>query len=322
LLSIILISFNRPSTLHQSLAALANQFSPTEMEVLVIGRFPEKVYQPQNTTTTDENNTQKNSPNSRHSLQKNISALQQQFPQFRWLPAEPTATIPEQRSLGIHQSRGELVALLEDDCLVGPDWGQNIFAAHRQNPNTIAIGGPILPGRYQKPLDWAVFFCEYGRFLPPFSGPVPHLPGNNISYKRTALLDHFNPDDGFYDVFIHQQLQQTGQPLLADEKLAVTHITTWSGKHLLAVPYHHGRTFAGMRLQGRPFPRRLLYAMLSPLLPWLLTGRLARELFGRKAYRASFLQSLPWIVVFYGSWSLGEVAGAMFGAGGSSGRWQ
>lgn len=292
MLSVIVVSFNSPSILRRCLAALWPQIRPDEAAVLVVGRWPDDCPP---------------------------AELARQFPQVEWLPAPAQATIPQMRTLGIKASRGDLVALLEDDCLVTATWCQDVIAAH-QNPNP-AIGGGIEPGAYGKGLDWGVYFCEYGRFLPPFSGVVPTLPGNHVSYKRQALEKALN-DDGFYEVFVHGQWQQSGEALLADDKLVVRNINSWTGWHVTQMPYHHGRAFSGMRMSKQPIWRRFLFAGLTAGLPALQTLRLLRIILSRQRYRAEFFKAMPWIILFYASWAAGEWVGALFGPGQSADQWR
>ncbi len=292
MLSVIVVSFNSAAILARCLAALWPQIEPDEVTVLVVGRWPDD--QPPHD-------------------------LCSRFPWVQWLAAPAEATIPQMRSRGIECSQGDIVALLEDDCVVTESWRREVILVH-QSPYP-AIGGPIEPGDYGKGLDWGVYFCEYGRFMRPYSGIVSALPGNNVTYKRNAL-EKVDMREGFYEVFIHEQWQQAGQKLLADDKLAVHNINIWSGKNVTTVPYHHGRAFAGMRLSDQPVWRRLLYAVLAIGLPVIQIARLLRVILARQRYRSVFIKSLPWITLFYICWAVGEWMGYLFGSGKSASQWR
>ncbi len=293
-LSVIVISFNSDEVLARCLAALAGQIEPAEAELLVVGRWSSRP-----------------DPGSRRT----------RFPAVRWVAAAEGETVPQMRSRGLACSRGEVVALLEDDCLVPPDWCARVVAAHRL-PHP-AIGGPIEPDRFRTALDWGVYFCEYGRFMAPLDGIVPALPGNNVTYKREVLagLEGLEPDRGFYEVFIHWRMQAAGHKLFAASDLAVTNVNHWTWRHVTRVPYHHGRAFAGMRRRGQPLRQRLIWAALAPLLPLVQSVRIGREVLRRGRLVGRLGSALPWIWLFSGSWGWGEWVGTLFGPGDSPRRW-
>lgn len=296
MLSVVVAAFNRPEILARCLAALAPQAVPGAVEVLVAGRADDQA----------------------------AAAAVARVPGCRWLPSPPGSTIPALRAAGIAAARGEVVALLEDDCVVPAGWCDAIVAAHAAAPAVTAIGGAIEPDAYPTGLDWGVYFCEYVRFMAPFHGPVAALPGNNASYKRQRLLAAWAPTDaepGFYDVFVHWRLQQAGEALLADARLAVVNVNRWGGRNVTAVPYHHGRAFAGMRARGRPPWLRPLWAMVALALPLLQTARHLREVLRRGRRVGRFLGALPWVLAFTASWGAGEFVGALAGPGDSASRW-
>jgi len=243
----------------------------------------------------------------------------ERFPAVCWLSVSDETTIPEMRTCGILQSRGEIVALLEDDCVISEGWLLAVMRAHAESYPI--IGGAIAPGNYRRFLDWAVYFCEYARFAPPFSGPQNALPGNHVTYKKNALPP-FEAGEGFYEVFFHNDWQRSGGQLIADPNIVVSNINHWSLRHITNIPFHHGRAFAGMRSQSFPFWRKVVYAVLSLALPILKAARLAAAVFDRKQYQLQFFLSLPWIMIFLVSWSLGELLGYVAGTGHSAKQWR
>ena len=296
ILSVLIISFNQERTLARCLEALVAQADPEKIEALVVGR---------------EANAGKAHP------------MAGRFPGVIWSSTPPDENIPQMRSRGIARCRGEVIALLEDDCVVGEGWCNAVLAAHEQDQ--LAIGGAINPDDYERGVDWAVFFCEYARFMSPFAGHVSALPGNNVSYKRESLLAFLRDqasDDGFYDVFFHWQLQQEGELLIAEPSLAVTNVNRWQRTNVTRIPYHHGRGFAGKHSSDLPGWQRALLAGLSGPLPLLMIGRIIRELRRRRQYWPRFVFALPWVFSFAISWALGEMLGYLLGAGESKKMWR
>ncbi len=257
-----------------------------------------------------------------------VDKLRPRYPGIRWVAASDQTTVPQMRSLGIEAARGQSIALIEDDCVISESWWA---AAVRKSAEDVgAMGGPIEPGDYRKPLDWAVFFCEYGRFSPPFSGIVPALPGNNVIYRRADLLallaDGGVPVGtevaGFYEVFAHARLLAQGRKLLAEPELMVKNVNSWAVRHVTKVPFLHGRGFAAMRTAGGHVGKRALLAGLSGLLPWVIVVRLLRGVLQRGRCTARFLIALPWIGLFAVSWSAGELVGYVLGPGNSLEEWR
>ena len=293
-LSIIVISFSRPAILERCLTALVRQAAPLGAEILVV----------------------------RRSLETG-PGLRERFPEVRWIEAADDAAVPHMRSLGIGSSTGAIVALLEDDCLIGAGWTPAVLSAHREP--WAAVGGAIEPGEYRKALDWAVYFCEYARFMGPFAGPVAVLPGNNLSYKRAALATlglEVGGEHGFHEIFANARLRESGHALVAAPEVIVFNINSWSRDRVTRVPYHHGRGYAGIRVAGRPVAVRLAFAALAMVLPAVQIGRLSREIAGRRRFVGRFVRALPWILVFAVSWSAGEWMGYLFGPGASVQRWR
>src|SRR3990172_9204782 len=107
----------------------------------------------------------------------------------------------------IKEAKCDILALIEDHCLVRENWFTEILKAHESD--YVAIGGAVENACQDRVLDWATFFCEYSAFIQPVPfSPVRELPGNNVSYKRNKIQDVLNDaiDKGVWEGFIHQKL--------------------------------------------------------------------------------------------------------------------
>jgi hypothetical protein len=185
----------------------------------------------------------------------------------------------------------------------------------------VAVGGAIEPGDYTRGLDWGVFYCEFGRFMAPFSGPVNALPGNNVSYRSEAM-DPALIKHGFYEIFIHERWQKSGIELYAVSDMVVKNNNSWRFANCTVIPFHHGRAYAGQRFGTRFSARRLIYAVLATLLPIVKSFRTFREVHSRRRRDLPLVRALPWILVFHGFWSMGELVGYLAGPGNSIGKWR
>lgn len=248
--------------------------------------------------------------------------LTRRFPRVHWVSAPPGTTVPVLRSLGMAAAPGRVVALLEDDCLVQAGWAEHVRRAHA-GP-AAAVGGAVVPDAYRRGLDWAVFFCEYGRFMPPLpSTDTTDLAGMNVAYKRDAIVGLAADPEGFRDYFVHQAWAANGKKLCASETFVVKNVNSWQSRHLVSWPYHHGRAFAGQRFGDAGVARRLAFAAAAAtVLPWLKTGRLAAIVMRRGRYAGPFIVALPWVLLFNIAWTCGEVVGSLGGPGTSASRWR
>jgi GT2 family glycosyltransferase len=248
------------------------------------------------------------------------AALRERFPQkcVRVVEADAGDSIPRLRAIGVAQARGRLIAITEDHCVVPPNWCADIARAHRQGHQV--IGGPVENGSTERTVDWAVFFCEYARFMPPRpAGVVQEVPGNNCAYDR-AVLDRLGgaPGQEVWESFLHGRLRDLGVPFYCDPALTVSHVKQFGFWYFMRQRYHYSRSFAGMRMAGRPWMRRVAYACAAVvLLPWLLLGRMTATVARKRRRGWQFVRALPVILMFLLSWGWGEAVGALLGSGAS-----
>ena len=295
-LSIVIASSNDDRLLAQCIAALAPQVIPDDVELCVV-RASDR------SSTIDR------------------TRLKADVPSLHWIDAPVRSTVPRLRGLGIAASRGEFVAMLEDDCIVNSDWCRHAAAGPGA---AVAMGGVVEPGAYQRGLDWAVYFAEYARFMRPAAlTPSAPLPGNNVVYSRRALLDlPAESQADFREAFVHSGWQRDGKQTTVSDALVVHNVNSWSTEHLTSVPFHHGRAFAGQRFEGRSPLVRAGFAVLVPGLPLLKVARIMAETLRRRRLVGPLLRALPGIAVFTTSWSAGELVGCLRGPGNSPSRWR
>lgn len=287
-LSAVVVSFNSVPRLARCLAALKAQRAGHAIEVIVVSK------------ATRGND----------------------FPDaaaVRWIHAPVDATIPQMRMLGVRNARGEIVALLEDDCVPAATWAEAVLRAH-DGPD-VAVGGAVEPGAYRRALDWAVYFCEYARFMLPLPrGRTWILPGNNVSYKRSAVAA-LSDEEGLEEVFVHRSWHEQGRPMKADPDIVVENENSWTLAHVSSVPFHHARAFAGKRLAHAQWRRRWMYAAASVALPVVHTGRIIARVARCPRRLPELARAAAWVALFGLSWSAGECVGYTFGPGMSRQRW-
>jgi len=175
-ISVILCTFNRARDLSRALDSLAASVLPSscEWEVLVVD----------NNSTDDTKNV--------------VDAYCKEHPgRFRYV-FEPTPGKSYALNRGIRESHGELLAFLDDDVRVEPEWLRNLTSP-LSDPRWAGVGGRILPeDGFQKP-SWLSTDKAYA--LAPLAVFDPEIPagkmndtpfGANMAFPRRAFEKYGN----------------------------------------------------------------------------------------------------------------------------------
>jgi hypothetical protein len=113
------------------------------------------------------------------------------------------------RARGLAAAHGDLVGLLEVHARPDPQWCASVAAAHRQP--YAAVGGAIENG-VDRPLNWAVYYCDFGRYQNPVpAGETLFASDANVTYKRAAL-EGVRPSwqESFREVVVNRALTSLG----------------------------------------------------------------------------------------------------------------
>jgi hypothetical protein len=224
------------------------------------------------------------------------------------------------RSRGIAMARGDYIGMLEDHARADPRWCASALARHREGH--AAVGGAIGNG-IDRALNWAVYFCDFGRYQNPVpAGDSAFASDSNVVYTRAALdsvRDAWHPS--FREVVVNAGLLKNPHAIVLEPGMRVDqHRSDLSLGKALRERYIWGRSYAETRriLLGKP--QLLMLALLWPALPPVMLLRIARTAWQRRIHFGAFLRALPMIVLLLVTWSLGEGIGYLKGlAGGSTG---
>lgn len=119
------------------------------------------------------------------------------------------------RNAGLAATTGELVAFVDDDAMVEPDWAERIVAAFSDG-GVMCVGGSCIPAFATEPPRWLTpRLLQYvgitrfrGRHEVHARRDYPF--GANVCFRREALVDGFP-----------ETLGRTGNALLSGEEVAV-----------------------------------------------------------------------------------------------------
>lgn len=252
-----------------------------------------------------------------------VSSLAPRYPSVLFLPmgAVPTERdsssaagqhelFDRRRATGLAAATGELIAILEDRGVPRPNWARVAVELHARLPHA-AIGGAIENGR-DRLLNWAVYFCDFGRYQLPFqAGPRDYVSDVNICYKRRVLYATRKLwATRYHETTVHWALQRAGEVLYLHPDLVVDQMRgTLRLPALLRERLGWGRLFAYTRAREMTLTRRLIFGIVAPFLPGLLFFRIVRGQLVRLRALGRLAVALPIVAALLFAWSLGECAG-------------
>lgn len=237
-----------------------------------------------------------------------LEELRRSYPAVRFVQMPPGSSIPHLRARGMSVAGGDIVALTEDHCVVGPDWLEQLAGGH--SAGFQIVGGAMDNAQTKRAVDWAAFFAEYGFFAERGGDATgkPLLTGANVSYARTAVSTVLrSAQEGDWENIAHSQLAAEGSAMEFLRTAAVYQNQNYDFGSFCRDRFQHGRAYARRRLANGGGSRRWLYLAGCPLLPLVLTYRVSRAIPTR--HRRPFLRALPLTFSFLSAWSLGEAVG-------------
>jgi GT2 family glycosyltransferase len=283
-LSVVIGAQNARSSISDCLTALENQRCGRAVEILVVD----------------------------NSTDGTAEMVSRRFPHLRLIRSPAARYMPELWERGINHSTGELVAITTADFVPRNDWIENLLKAHQSS--YAGIGGAIENDHAAGLVGWAIYFCRYSRYMLPFSAAtVGDFAGDNAAYKRPAL-DRCREvrRRGFWEPFVHAELLKAGFQLLLSPEIVVYHHTSFGAPDFIRQRFWHGRQFGSDRARSLPGWKRAVYLLLSPVIPLLLFGRIARRVSEKGRHRGKFILSAPMTLVFLLGWAAGEASGYLW----------
>jgi hypothetical protein len=248
-----------------------------------------------------------------------LGAFQKQFPTVRFMSAGGRRTYAELRALGVSQARSAVIALTEDHCTPDPDWCDRILQAHKASH--AAVGGAVEKAAPDTALNWALYLADYGRYMNPRAAGVSReLTDCNVSYKSAALRA-ITPvwQTEFHEPVVHGALHACGQSLWFSPHIIVHQQRSLQLGKAIKDRYAFGRLFGAGRFPAPDYLlfavslRRLIYSAWAILLPVVLSGRVAAQVFHKRRCVVAFFRALPALVLLNSAWACGEFVGSVTG---------
>lgn len=228
-------------------------------------------------------------------------------------PAGQHELFDRRRSAGLSAATGDIIAMLEDRGVPRRNWARKVVDAHDRWD--AVIGGAVENG-VDSWLNWAVYFCDFGRYqLPLSAGVVRYVTDVNVSYQREVLESSRHLwQHRYHETTLHWALTGDGVSLVLTPDIIVDQMRAdLRLPSVLRERFHWGRLFGYTRARETGALRRVLLALLTPGLPLLLWLRLLRLQIRKHRTLGIFLRTSPALLLLLVSWSIGEAAAYVTG---------
>jgi hypothetical protein len=294
-LTVVMTIVDGGSTLERGLEALANQRGDVRIEVLV--------------------------PHDH--MSRDAAGLAARFPQFRFVdvgepfggaaprnPLEMHRLYDRRRAEGLKLARGRLIGIVEDRGVPAPEWAQAMIRLHSEYPQAV-IGGAVING-VDRLRNWAIFFCDFGRYQPPLFDLDPeYVTDTNIVYKREHLMAVRHIWEGSYqEPAVNWALRKSGAGLMLAGDAVTVQCRPRIGLAALARErLHWARMFGQIRGREISWPQRLKLCALMPALPLVLLSRHFRRQAAKGKHIREFVLASPLMLLLLVCWSIGEFVG-------------
>jgi len=219
------------------------------------------------------------------------------------------------RTVGLRRARGRVVAMLEDVGEADSGWCRGLLDALDRHPNAGVVGGGM-GCKSKSLLNRAVCLSDFWRYQLPIPEMMsPFVSDANLAYRHevlSSLQDVWEND--FHETVVNGALLERGHEIwLTSDAAVFQQRGRLRLKDVVRERVVWGRSYAGTRVDGISMSRRLIYAALCPLLPFVLASRVVRIAWQRGSFWSGCLPVMPIVFTLFLIWSYGEVLGYISG---------
>jgi glycosyltransferase involved in cell wall biosynthesis len=242
--------------------------------------------------------------------------LRVEFPQVRLFSFSERKFPEAARRVGIAEAQGDIIAGVDADCTVPPDWLENVARAHRL-PHP-AIGGAVGADASRNLVAWASYFCEFNQWMPGTArGWMDDVAGASMTYKKW-VFDRYGlyQEHGYgADTAYHWRLARQGIRVWFEPSIQVFHAGCEDLVQLLRHEVFHGAAYARIRVHSGGFRlgERAVHVVLWPAVwAWLL-ARATRQAVRTRVYVREYWRAFPLTALAILAWTAGETIGFVRG---------
>lgn len=226
------------------------------------------------------------------------------------------------RAEGVRRASAPFVAFIEDHCYPDASWAETLIEAFQEG-NWTAVGYAFTNANPQTYMGRSCMLSDYGLW----AYPVPRqecrlLPGNNVAYRRDALMAFGKRLDALIspDFVLQESLARKGARFFLESRALAAHENYCNLGSMLGANHTYCRLLADGRAASQDWSiwKRIIYGFASPTFaPAIKLFRFFRSLKQRSSLRSGLIKALPVIVVVYVWSAIGEGLGYLFGKGSS-----
>ncbi len=198
MISVVIPSYNSEKTIKKCLDSLRGQSFAGEHEIILVDSSKDQ--------TPD--------------------IIRANYPAVRFIHLHQKTDPGTARNIGVAETRGDIIAFIDSDCIATPDWLARIFIAH--DGVISAVGGAVRNGNGKGDLiGLAGYIAEFREFTPGQpKREVIHAPTCNISYKKRIFEKYGGFQKEYYpqeDLMFNYRLHSEGEKIVFDPAIQVYH---------------------------------------------------------------------------------------------------
>lgn len=285
-ISVVIPSYNQPATVQRCIGSILEQDFEGTYEVIIVD-------------------------SSEKSKQEMLAAFCASLPKVQLIPLA-TQTFPgSARNVGIKAAQGEIIALIDADCVARPNWLKNI----QENMGTgLILTGVIENGTEDSVYGTCSFLVEFNHFLD-FSGhrvPAHAAATCNFACRKEVFeqIGYFTDDRAFEDMLFCKKFTEQGGQIFRVNGIRIAHLNKTDLAGIRSNQTMLGK-FSAIVRQAHGMPPQLVFKF--PVLAFALAKFRYLSIFSRvirSKYWARFLLYSPVIIYLLFHWSKGFYSGA------------
>lgn len=288
LVSVIVPCYNSERTIRDCLSSILRQKTTFHFDVIVVDS---------STDSTPE-------------------IIEREFKSVRLIHLKERTFAGKARNIGARTTRAEYCLMIDSDCIASADLIEKVIALHGEQ-RYAAVGGSIKNGTPRSLSGIVGYIIEFKEFIPKAPRRLERsIPTANIAYRRDVLerFGYFDEDMWLAeDILFNWNLYNSGERILFDPVIEVTHINRTGWREVLSYQVSLGKMSAIARRRGN-LPGNILleYPVLIALMPFVRTLRAARWFaFYDKSLFWLFMLIWPLYFLAAGFWSYGFFKGVI-----------